>query len=103
MPIIGWIMSALVWVFKNRIGLFIAQALLWAGLTYGTTKMVMGPTISLLEGYMQSGGGGGDIGAAITNWMGVLKFDIAVTMIISAYVAKQSFNAAKVALHKRGT
>lgn len=102
MPVIAWIVSGLVWVFKNRIGLFIAQALAWAGLTYGTTKVVIEPAIDMLENYMLAMGDGGDLGAAAFQWIGVLKFDVACTMMMSAYVTKLGVQSAKVFLMKQG-
>lgn len=106
MPIIAWIISALVWTFKSRIGLFIASALVWMGINYGTITMVLEPTITLLEGYMAAGtggGGGNDLAATMFNWMGVLQFDRAATMIISAYLTRQALASARLAWFKRGT
>ena len=101
LPIIGPVISALVWTFKSRIGLFIASALAWAGLTYGTQKVLIQPTLDLIEAQAASVGGQGDLGGAILGWMGVLQFDVAMTMIMSAFVTKMGVSAAKVMLLKR--
>lgn len=100
MPIIGWIISAIVWVFKSRIGLFLAQALAWAGLTYGASKVLVDPAVALLEAKVAAMSGAGGLAATAFNWMGVLRFDVACTMIMSAYTIKLSANAAKVFLRK---
>lgn len=101
LPIIAPVIGALVWTFKSRIGLFIASALAWAGLTYGTSKIVIQPTLDLIEAKLQGMGSGGDLGQAISAWMGVLQFDVAVTMIMSAYATKMAVGATKVFLAKR--
>lgn len=100
----GILVSAGVWLFKSRIGLFISSALLWMGINYGSVKMVLEPTIALLDGFMdQSGAGvGGTFAPIMFNWMGVLNFDRAVTMIVSAYVTKQGVTAARLAWFKTG-
>lgn len=100
MWILAPIVRALVWVFASRIGLFIFQALAWAGLTWGTAKVVIQPTLDLLHGYLTGMSGSSSLGTAAFQWIGVLKFDVACTMIMSAYVTKLGVSATKVFLKK---
>ena len=101
MPILAWIVEALVWVFRSRVGLIILQILVWMGITYGTQKVVIQPTIDQLKGYMAGMGASTGIGLAAFHWLGVLKFDVACTMIISAYVTRAGVGAAKIAIMKK--
>jgi hypothetical protein len=101
MPLlVGWLIEAIIWVFKNRIGLFILQALVWLGITYGTQKVVITPTMNAIQGYMTSMSSSSGIGAAAFQWIGVLQFDIACTMLLSAYVTKLGVGAARIVLTK---
>jgi len=101
MPIlVGIIIDAIVWVFESRIGLFILSALVWLGISYGTQTIVIGPAITALQGYVSGMSSGSGMGAVAFNWIGVLRFDVALTMVISAYSTRVSVGAAKVLLKK---
>jgi hypothetical protein len=102
MPVfIGFLIDGIIWMFRTRLGFFIASAMVWLGVSWGTTKLVVTPVVSALESYMAPGGiGASPIGAACVSWLGVLCFDKAITMICSAYVAKQSATAARLFLVK---
>ena len=50
----------------------------------------------------KGGGAGGEFGAAALAWVGVLRFDQAVTMVISAVAAKKAIQATRVFLSKKG-
>ena len=106
LPIAAGVAGALLWVFKSRIGLFIASALVWMGINYGTLTIVLEPTIALLEGHMaaaQAGGSGSSgVGLAMWQWMDVLEFDRAASMIVSAYVTRAGVTAARLAWFKSG-
>lgn len=101
--LVAAIMSGLAWLFKSQIGLFIMTALAWLGINFGTVKLVVEPAIELLQGYARSmGGGSGDLGATAVQWLGVLQFDKALTMIISAVAIKHGVMAGRLYLFKRG-
>jgi hypothetical protein len=99
--LVAIIIQALVWVFRSRIGLFILSALAWLGLTYGTQKVVVQPAIEALQGYLTGMGSSSGLGAAAFAWVGVLKFDVACTMMISAITTKLGVGAAKVVLMRK--
>jgi hypothetical protein len=106
MPLLwGIIVDAGVWLFRSRIGLFIMSALAWLGINYGTVKIVLDPTIALINGYLDNmhGGAAGSVSQAMWQWVGVLHFDRALTMIISAYVTKTSISNLRLRWFKAGT
>lgn len=96
------IVSGLAWLFKSRIGLFIVTAFTWLGINLGTIKLVLDPAIAQLRAYAQAGYGGGDLGATAMAWLGVLNFDKALTMVISAIVAKHAIMQGRLYLFKKG-
>lgn len=100
--IVGWIITALLTVFKSRIGQIIASALLWAGLTWGTQKVLTTPMISQLYGYLTALNGiGGQYGSVVLQGLGMLKIDIAMTMIVSAVATKAGLKAAHTFMQPR--
>lgn len=100
--LIGQLVVGLAWMFKSRIGLWIMTALVWLGINFGTVKMVIEPSIDLLRQYAQSVNGGGELGATAMQWFGVLNFDKALTMVISAVVSKYAVMQGRLFLFKRG-
>lgn len=90
------------WLFKSRLGLFITSAMVWMGINFGTIKLVMGPALDQLKNFANSGGGGGQLGAVAMNWAGMLNFDKALTMIVSAVVTKHTIMAGRLYLFKKG-
>ena len=107
MGIIGWIISALMVVFKNRIRQLILAALVWMGLSYGATKIVVQPVIDQIWAHLDSlGSVGGEFGAFALAALGILKVDVALTMIVSAVLIRVGVSAAKVHMTRavgRGT
>ena len=104
MPIvIGWIISAVLWLFKSRIGWLITQIFVWLGLTYATSTLVLTPTINAIKGYAQFSGGTGGLAAAAVSWLAVLKFDVALTMLFGAITLKAATQAGRAFLTRRGT
>ncbi len=105
--IVGWIISGItsgvLWLFKNRIGQMITALLAWAGVSLATYKSAVEPFIDQLKSYAQSGLGGGQLGAIALQWAGLMKFDVAITMIISAVAAKHALNAARVFFRRAPT
>jgi hypothetical protein len=97
MPVIvGWIITALMTVFKSRIGQIIIAALAWAGLTWGTQKVLVTPIVNSLWGYLDSlNSVAGQYGAPVLQGLGMLKIDIAMTMIVSAVATKAAMGAAR--------
>lgn len=101
-PLLSGLVTALSWLFRNRIGQWVAAALVWLGLSWATKEFAVDPWINQLEASMQPGAiGGGNLAEAAVAWIGVLRFDDACTMIASAVVAKFAVGAAKAFLVKR--
>ncbi|WP_434989693.1 DUF2523 domain-containing protein [Xanthomonas melonis] len=101
--LIAQLVAGLAWLFKSRIGLWIMTALVWLGINFGTIKMVVEPAIDLLKGYAEGmGNGNGQLGADAMAWFGVLQFDKALTMVISAVAAKHAIMQGRLFLFKRG-
>ena len=96
------IVASVMWLAKSRLGLIISTAFVWLGINLATVKIVLEPAIDLLRGYANSGLGGGQMGAVAVNWLGLLQFDRALTMIISAIAAKHAIMAGRLFLFKRG-
>jgi hypothetical protein len=102
-PLISGLIAGLLWLFKSRIGLFIVSAMAWLGINWGTMKLAIEPAIDLLTGYAQSAGNAsGQFGSVAVQWMGLLNFDKALTMVISAVAAKHAVMQGRLWLFKRG-
>lgn len=100
--VVGWIVTALLAVFKNRIGQIILAALAWAGLTWGTQTLVIQPSLDAMWAYLSTLTSlGGQYGAFILNGMGLLKVDIALSMIVSSVNTKIALGAAKTFLQPK--
>lgn len=100
--IVAGVVGGITTMFKTKLGLFIMGAMVWLGINFATIKIVVDPAISLLRGYATSGMGGGEFAAAAIAWMGVLQFDKAITMVISAIVSKHAVMQGRLFLFKRG-
>lgn len=98
--IVGWIISGvasgILWLFKNRIGQMVTALLAWAGVTLATYNFGVQPFLDQLRNYAQAGAGGGQYAVVAMQWMGLLNFDKAITMILSAVAAKHAVNAGRV-------
>jgi hypothetical protein len=59
---------------KTRLGLFIAIAMIWLGLSFAMINFVIEPAIELLRGAAQNAGGGGvgEFSAAAAGYIGIL-------------------------------
>ncbi|WP_374013972.1 DUF2523 family protein [Pseudoxanthomonas koreensis] len=101
-PILSALLTGLAWLFRNRIGQWVTAALVWMGLAWATNEFAVQPWIDSLETSMTPGAiGGGDLAAVAIAWIGVLRFDVACTMIASAVAAKFAVGAAKAFLVRR--
>lgn len=100
MPIlVAWILNGLRILLFTQGGRIIVGILSWLGLSLATHAFAMGPALSFFQSQMASGPGSG-IGALALQWLGVLRFDQAVSMLISAWTIKVSIDAAKISLSK---
>lgn len=83
-----------------KIGSIIVAALAFFGLSFAVNKYSVQPALDALEHHVgQLGAAGGHVASAI-QWAGVLNFDQAVTILISAYTVKWGLQTARVFLTK---
>jgi hypothetical protein len=87
---------------KSRLGLFIASAAVWLGISFTTIKLVVQPAIAALQAYSTgSAVSSGEFGAAALAYLGILEFDRALTMIISAVATKHLVSQGRLFLSRR--
>ncbi|EWS76976.1 hypothetical protein AF72_13255 [Xylella taiwanensis] len=97
------LLTGLLGLLKTKLGYLVMVAFAWLGINWGSYHFVMTPVINQLYIYMDGvGSSGGDWGASAIDWLGVLNFDRAVSMIISAYVARFAVLSGRLYLFKRG-
>jgi hypothetical protein len=101
-PLLEALLTGLAWLFRNRIGQWIMAALAWFGISWGTYHFAVQPWLNMLQSHV-TGIGGGEWGAVAAQWVGVLNFDKACTMVGSAVAAKYGLQSAKAFLVKTPT
>ncbi|MDR7135725.1 hypothetical protein J2X06_002943 [Lysobacter niastensis] len=85
-----------------KIGAFIVKALAFFGFTWATNKFAVAPAMDFIRDHMATLNGiGGEYGTLMVQWLGVLRFDQAVSMMLSAYAAAWTIKGAKVFLAKQ--
>lgn len=105
MPVVvSWLLSGFAWLFRSQLGQFIVAAMAWLGISFAVSEFAVEPLLDALQMHVQDISGAGPYAAAALAWFGVLKFDIACTMIASAVAIKYATGAAGSALRlvKRG-
>lgn len=101
-PLLNSLVSGLAWVFRTRIGQWAAAALAWFGLSWATHEFAVEPWIDNMTELTQTGTSvGGEWGGVLVAYLGIMKFDVACTMIASAVAAKFAVGAAKAFLVKK--
>lgn len=101
---ITWLLNGLRTLLASRYGAWIAGAAVWLGISLGSQTVIVGPVLDQVTAYAQDLGQGSDLGtvaAAALAWVGVLKFDIFLTMVLSAIATKHSIGATKLFLQRR--
>jgi len=102
MPVlVGWIISAVVWLFKNRIGFFLLSILAWLGIAFATTTVLVTPIINEIQAYVAGMSAEGSFGESAMAYLRYLQFDKALTMVFSAYAARAGLSAGRVFMAKR--
>lgn len=86
----GPLVVAIGTMMKSRLGMFILAAMMWLGINFTTVKIIIEPALDVLTGFAQTAGTGNGtaIGMAMAQYMGIMKFDLAITMVISAIVSR---------------
>lgn len=102
MPFLASLLSALLsgiaWLFRNRIGQWIAAALAWFGLSIAVNEFAIQPWLDMMR--MHMGQVTGQWGAVALDWFGVMRLDICASMVASAVAAKYGLQAGKAFLTK---
>lgn len=78
-PFIGAIVAALARIAATRLGMWLLSALAFMGLAWTTQTVAIGPIMNQVSAHM--GGVSGDL----AQWMGVLRLDQYVSIVLSAY------------------
>lgn len=91
----GPLLAALSRLISSQIGQWVAAAMVWLGLSWATQSAVVAPLIDQIQSVAQ-----GTSGDAL-QWLGYLKFDVALSMLFSAVAAKYALMGARAVLVKR--
>lgn len=82
-------LDALFWLFRTKSGRFVVSILSWLGLSYGTTTVAVDPLRDYaIQQFNSINSVSGEFGAQAVAWIGVMRFDQAFTMILSALAAR---------------
>jgi hypothetical protein len=101
--IVAGIVTGISYMYRTKLGLFIMMAMVWLGINFASLKIVLEPAIDLLLGYANGGGGsGGEYATVAWGWLGVMNFDKALTMIVSAVVTRHATMQGRLFLFRRG-
>lgn len=87
------------WLLFTYAGKLVLSVLVFFGLSFTTQKLVTAPFTGAIQA-MATATPSGEFAALAVQWMGVLNFDRALTMICAAFVTAQTIKAGKVALSK---
>lgn len=100
-----WLISSLLTgiaaLFRSKWGPWVAEVMVWLGISWATNEFLVEPWVRQMEQSMRAGAPGGELGATLMAYAGIMKFDQACTMIASAVTAKFAVGAAKTFLTKR--
>ena len=79
-----WMLTGLRDLFSTWTGYFVAKAMGFIGVTLATTSFVIGPLLDQVAGLVSGLGGGAMVGVAL-DWLGFVRVDICITMLLSAH------------------
>ena len=100
--IIAVLLTGFGYLFKTRLGLFIMSAMVWMGINFATHNLILEPTLDLLRSYAGGMHQTTGLAGAAAAWIGVLQFDKALTMIISAFATQSLLMKGRMYLWKTG-
>ncbi len=81
-----------------KIGAFVLKLLSFFGLAIVTNKFAIEPLLLQLQGYIAQFGATGQFGAVAVQWAGLMRFDDALSMIMSAFSTALMIKQARVML-----
>lgn len=100
--VIAGVVTGITYMFKTKLGLFLLMAMTWLGINFASLKIVVEPAIDLLLNYAEAPSGGGQFTTIAWGWLGVMQFDRALTMIVSAVVTRHAVIQGRLFLFRRG-
>jgi hypothetical protein len=83
-----------------KIGAFVVKLLAFFGFTWATNKFAIDPAMDFIRTHMNAHPAG-EFAAWAFQWLGVLRVDQAISMLLSAYAAAWTIKGAKVFLMKQ--
>src|SRR5690606_18021523 len=98
--IVAALMTVLRVLLIAKIGSIVVSALLFIGLSLAINNYAIEPLLTQLENYVNQLGAGGGAMAQAMQWAGVLNFDKACSVLLSAYTTAWTIKSAKVFLTK---
>jgi hypothetical protein len=98
-PLIAFLVNTLRVMLFVHAGKIVVGILGFIGLDLVASHYVIGPMLDLIRDQMNVGPSG-SFGATALNWLGVLRIDQAVSMMLSAWAIVQTIKQGKVILGK---
>lgn len=99
--LISSLLAGLAGLFRSRLGTWAVELLAWFGIAWATHEFAVEPWLENMKNNLQGGTPGGEWGAILIAYAGLMKFDQACTMIASAVATKFAVSAARAVLVKR--
>lgn len=99
--IIAAFMEGLMWLFRNKLGGWILEACVFLGISWAVHHVAVEPFINYVKAMAQGAGNGSHLSVTMVNWAGVLQFDRALSMIISAVATKVGVSGGRLFLQRR--
>lgn len=96
--IIAAIMHALRIMLMAKIGAFVVKLLSFFGLAIVTNKLAIEPLLDQLQGFISQVGQSGQFAAVAIQWGGLMRFDDALSMVLSAFSTAMMIKQARVML-----
>lgn len=96
--IIAAIMHALRVMLMAKIGAFVVKLLAFFGIAIVTNKLAIEPLLDQLEGFISQVGQTGQFAAVAIQWAGLMRFDDALSMVLSAFSTAMMIKQARVML-----
>jgi hypothetical protein len=97
---IGPMVTAIATLLRSKWGTWVVLALTYLGVGFATQELVLGPILTQITNYAALPGGG-DFAVAALQTMGILKVDIAITMLTGAMLTRQAVGAARLFFVKK--
>lgn len=91
---LAWLISGLSKLVKNRLGTWLGAAMGWFGLQWSSDTFLFQPILDQMTAIANS-----QVGDAL-QWLGYLKFDQALTMVMSAIAIRFGLTSGKAFLRR---